>query len=149
MGRLFVVVWRVAYRIPEGMTERQQQQRKYWNVCTTARGGTQRQTLVAGNGGVDLGGPGVDAAGDGLGFVEALTAEPVGYREGAGAVVAEDEDVGFFVELLVGAAGDLVHGDDDAALDVRGEKLPWLADVEQEGRVIGGEEVLGLRDSQF
>ena len=67
--------------------------------------------LVAGDLGIDLAGPGVDAAGDGLSFVEALLAEPCGYRERAGAVVAEDEDGGFFVELLVGAAGDLVHGD--------------------------------------
>ena len=29
----------------------------------------------------------------------------------ARAVVAEDEDGGFFVELLVGAAGDVAHGD--------------------------------------
>ena len=105
--------------------------------------------LVAGDGGVDEGGPGVDAAGDGLGFVEALLAEPRGYREGAGAMVAEDEDGGFFVELLVGAAGDLVHGDDDAGLDVRGLELPWLADVEEEGRVIGGEEGQGLGDGEF
>ena len=105
--------------------------------------------LVAGDGGVDVGGPGVDAAGDGLGFVEALAAEPVGYGEGAGAVVAEDEDGCFFVELLVGAAGDLVHGDDDAALDVRGLKLPWLADVEEQGRVIGGEQGEGLGNAEF
>jgi hypothetical protein len=64
-------------------------------------------------------------------------------------VVAEDEDGGFFVELLVGAAGDLVHGDEDAALDVRGLILPWLADVEEEGRVIGGEKGLGLGDGEF
>ena len=96
-----------------------------------------------------MGGPGVDAAGDGLGFVEALAAKPVGYGEGAGAVVADDEDGLFFVELLVGAAGDLVHGDDDAGLDVRGLKLPGLANVEEEGRVIGREEGESLEDGDF
>ena len=55
-------------------------------------------------------------------------------------MVADDKDGPFFVELLVGAAGDIVHGDDDAGLDVRGLKLPGLADVEEDGRVIGGEE---------
>ncbi len=94
-------------------------------------------------------GPGVDAAGDGLSFFEALLTEPVGYREGAGAVVAEDEDGGFFVELLVGAAGDFVHGDEGAAFDVCGLIFPGLADVEEEGRVIGGEEGLGLGDGDF
>jgi hypothetical protein len=105
--------------------------------------------LVAGDGGVDLGGPGVDAAGDGLGLVEALLAEPRGYGERAGAVVAEDEDRGFFVELLVGAAGDLVHGEEGAAFDVRGVEFPLLADVEKEGRVFGGEEGFGLGDGEF
>src|ERR1700723_179932 len=85
--------------------------------------------LVAGDGGVDGAGPGVDAAGDGLGFVEALLAQPRGYRERAHAVVAEDDDGGFFVEFLVGAAGDVVHGDERAGFDVRGGVLPGLADV--------------------
>ncbi len=37
--------------------------------------------LVARDVGVDLAGPGVDAAGDGLGFVEALVTEPRGDGE--------------------------------------------------------------------
>ena len=104
--------------------------------------------LVAGDGGVDLAGPGVDAAGDGLGFFEALLAEPVGDGEGAGAVVAEDEEA-VFVELLVGAGGDFVHGDEDAGFDVGGLVFPGLADVEEEGRVVGGEEGFGLGDGEF
>src|ERR1700733_10911427 len=44
------------------------------------------RNLIAGDGGVNLHGPGVDAAGDGLSFFEALLTEPVGYGEGAGAV---------------------------------------------------------------
>jgi hypothetical protein len=104
---------------------------------------------IAGDGGVDLAGPGVDAAGDGLGFFEALLPEPCGYREGAGSVVAEDEDCGFFVELLVGSCGDVVHGDEGAAFQVRGIELPLLADVEEEGRMFGREEGFGLGDSEF
>jgi hypothetical protein len=73
-----------------------------------------------------------------LGLVEALLAEPCGDRERASAVVAEDEDGGVFVELLVGAAGDLIHGDEGAAFDVRGGVLPGLADVEEEWWVLGG-----------
>jgi hypothetical protein len=106
-------------------------------------------TLVAGDGGVDGAGPGVDAAGDGLGLVEALLAEPCGYGEGAGAVVAENEDGGVFVELLVGAGGDVVHGEEGAAFDVGGGVLPRLADIEEEGRVFGGEGGLELVDGDF
>ena len=62
--------------------------------------------LVAGDGGVDGAGPGVDAAGEGLGVVEALIAEPHGYVEGTGSVVAEDDDGGVGVEFGVGAGGD-------------------------------------------
>lgn len=105
--------------------------------------------LVARDGGVDLAGPGVDAAGYGLGLVEALLAEPCGYRERAGAVVAEDEDGGLFVELLVGAAGDLVHGDEGAAVDVGGVVLPGLADVEEERFSGGGEEGVELGYGDF
>ena len=64
-------------------------------------------------------------------------------------MVAEDEDGGFFVELLVGAAGDFVHGDEGGAFDVGGLVFPGLADVEEEGRVVGGEEGFGLGDGDF
>jgi len=69
------------------------------------------QGLVAGDGGVDEAGPGVDASGDGLDLLEALVAEPGGDRERAGSVMAENEDVLFLVEFLEGAGGNLVHGD--------------------------------------
>jgi hypothetical protein len=105
--------------------------------------------LVVGDGGVDLAGPGVDAPGDGLGFVEALVAEPGGYGERAGAVVAEDEDGVFFVEFFEGAGGDLVHGDECGGVDAGGVVLPGLADVEKEGWSGGGEEVFGLVDGEF
>ncbi len=70
---------------------------------------------VAGDGGVDGAGPGVDASGEGLGVVEALLAEPHGYGEGALAVVAEDDDGLVGVELGVGAGGDVAHGHWDSA----------------------------------
>ena len=50
--------------------------------------------LIAGDSGVDGAGPGIDASGEGLGLVEALLAEPHGYVEGPGSVVAEDDDGG-------------------------------------------------------
>lgn len=108
-----------------------------------------RGGLVAGEDGVDLGGPGVDAARDGLGLVESLLAEPCGDRERARAVMAEDEDGGFFVELLMGAARDLVHGDEGRTFDVRGLIFPGLADVEEERWVLGGEEGLELGYGDF
>jgi hypothetical protein len=92
----------------------------------------QRAALVEGDGGIDGAGPGVDAAGDGLGLVEALLAEPRSNGEGARAVVAKDQDVGLLIELLMGAAGDLVHGEEGAAFDVGRGVLPGLADVEEE-----------------
>ncbi len=105
--------------------------------------------LVAGDAGVDEAGPGVDASGDGLGLVEALLAEPCSDGERAGAVVAEDEDGGFFVELLMGAGGDLVHGDEGRGFDVSGGVFPRLANVEEEGRVFCGEEGLELGYGDF
>jgi hypothetical protein len=108
-----------------------------------------RGGLVEGDGGVDGAGPGVDAAGDGLGLCEALLTEPGGDAEGARAVMAEDGDGLVLVEFLVDAAGDVAHGDEGGAFDVRGLELPGLADVEQEGRVGFGEELFELGDGDF
>jgi hypothetical protein len=108
-----------------------------------------RRRLIAGDGGVDFAGPGIDAAGDGLSFIEALLTEPCGYGKGTGTVVAENENRSFFVEFLMGAAGNLIHGDEGAAFDVRGVVFPLLADVEKEGRVFGGEESFGLGNGEF
>lgn len=63
--------------------------------------------------------------------------------------MAEDEDVRVFVELMVGAAGYLVHGDEGAAFDVRGGVLPGLAHVEEEGRLFRGEVGVELVDGDF
>jgi len=105
--------------------------------------------LVAGDGGVDGAGPGIDAAGDGLGLLEALIAEPDGYGERTGAVVAKDEDGGVFIELFEGAGRDFVHGDEGCAFDVGGVVLPLLTDVEEDGWLWGGEVLLELVDGDF
>lgn len=98
---------------------------------------------VAGDVGIDGAGPGVDATGYGLGVGEALVAEPDGDVEGAGAVVAEDEDGLVFVELLEGALGDVAHGHEGGAFDVGGVVLPGLTYVEEQRRVGGSK--LGLQ----
>jgi hypothetical protein len=88
--------------------------------------------LVAGDGGVDGAGPGVDAAGEGLGVVEALVAEPHGDGERTLSVMAEDDDGGVGVELLMGAGGYFAHGHEERVGQVSRLELPGFADVEQE-----------------
>jgi hypothetical protein len=87
--------------------------------------------LVAGHGGVDAAGPAVDASGEGLDVFEALIAEPHGDAEGAGSVMAEDDDGGVGVELLMGAGGYFAHGHEEAVGEVGGLEFPGLADVQQ------------------
>ncbi len=65
-------------------------------------------------------------------MVEALVAEPHGDGEGAGSVVAEDDDGGVGVELLVGAGGDFAHGHEERVGEAGGLVLPGFADVEEE-----------------
>jgi hypothetical protein len=92
--------------------------------------------LVAGDGGVDGAGPCVDAAGEGLGVGEALVAEPKGYVEGAGSVMAHDDDGCVRIEFGVGAGGDVAHGDEGGVGEGGGFVLPGFADV-QENRGVG------------
>ena len=104
--------------------------------------------LVAWDGGIDGAGPGVDAAGEGLGALEALVAEPHGHGERALAVVTEDNDGGVGVELGVGAGGDVAHGHQDGVRQGGGVELPGLANVEEDrgvGRWGGAELGEGLR----
>ena len=68
-------------------------------------------------------------------MVEALVAEPHGDAEGAGAVVAEDDDGLVGVKLGVGAGGDLAHGHEKGVGQAGGLELPGLADVQQQGRM--------------
>ncbi len=91
--------------------------------------GAGGEWLVAGDGGIDGAGVVVDAAGERLGVLEALVAEPHGDGEGARAVVAEDDDGLVGVELGVGAGGDLAHGDENGAGDGGGFRFPGFANV--------------------
>jgi hypothetical protein len=93
------------------------------------------RNLVAGNGWVDGAGPGVDAASEGLGVIEALIAEPHGYAEGAGSVVAEDYDGGVGVEFLMGARCYFSHGHKQSAGKAGGLVLPRLADIQEDGSI--------------
>ena len=85
--------------------------------------------LVAGDGGIDGAGPGVDAACEGLDLLKALIAEPHRDAEGTGAVVAENDDGGVGVEFGVGAGGDFAHGYEERVGEVGGLVLPGFADV--------------------
>ena len=89
--------------------------------------------LVARDGGVNHGGPVIDAAGEGLGVLETLLTEPHGDVERTGPVVAEDDDRLIGVEFLVGAGGDVPHRHGEGTGDGGGLELPGLADVEQKG----------------
>ena len=46
--------------------------------------------------------------------------------------MAEDDDVGVGVELLMGAGGDVSHGHEEGVGEVGDFELPRLADVEEE-----------------
>jgi hypothetical protein len=113
-----------ALRNDNQKAERQRQQRD--------KREKERFGLIAGDGGVDGAGPGVDAAGEGLGVLEALITQPHRDAEGTGSVMAEDDDWGVGVEFGVGARGDLTHGDEGGVGEVGGLVLPGLAHVQQE-----------------
>lgn len=85
--------------------------------------------LVTGDGGIDDGRPGVDASGEGLDVLETLLAQPHGDVEGAGAVVADDDDGLVGIEFVVDARGDLAHGDEDGVGDTGGLVFPGFAYV--------------------
>ncbi len=91
----------------------------------------------------------VDAAGEGLGVVEALVAEPHGNRERPGAVMAEDDDGLVGVELGVGAAGDFAHGDEGGAGELGGCEFPGLADIEEKWGVRFGAAFEEVVDGNF
>lgn len=49
--------------------------------------------------------------------------------------MAEDDDVGVGVELLVRAGGDIAHGDEQRVGDAGGLELPGFADIEEDGGI--------------
>lgn len=91
--------------------------------------------LVGWDCGVYGAGPGVYASCQGLDVLEALVAQPHGDVEGAGAVVAEDNDWGVRIEFGVGAGWHVPHGDQMGVGEVGGLVFPGLANVEQERRI--------------
>ncbi len=105
--------------------------------------------LVAGDCRVYAKGPCVDAASYRLGLVKALLTEPRGDRKGAISVVAKNQNEGVFIELLVGAGGDFVHGQMRAAFDARRGVLPGFTHVEEEWRLRRGEMGVKLVDRDF
>ena len=114
--------------------------------CYKARLGRDSSALVTGDCGVYGGGPGVDAACQGLHALKVLLAEPHSDGEGTRAMVAEDDDVLVGIEFGVGSRRDFSQGHEERIGKAGGLELPRLAYVEEE-RSIGLstklEEVLG------
>ena len=81
----------------------------------------------------------VDAARNRLRAMEPLLLKPVSYGKRTGSVMTEHSDRLVFIELLEGAARDLVHGHQFGAFDVGGLKFPGLTHIQQQGRVVGRE----------
>lgn len=75
--------------------------------------------------------PGVDATAQRLRAVESLLAQPVGHAHGADAVMADNDDMFVGIKFLVGAAGDVSHGDQHRSSDFGHFELPGFANVEQ------------------
>jgi hypothetical protein len=75
--------------------------------------------------------PAVDSSAHGLDFIEALLAEPVGDGQRTDSVMTDDDDVGVGVELLVGAGGNVAHGNVLCAVDFGSVEFPGLAHVEE------------------
>ena len=71
----------------------------------------------------------------GLGFLEALLAEPHGDVQRAGSVVADDDDRFVGIQFGVGAGGDVAHGHQQGVLDAGRVELPLLANVYEDGGV--------------
>lgn len=88
---------------------------------------------ITGDGGVDDEGPGVDAAGHGVDVCKALLAKEVGDAEGAGAVVAEDDEGLVFegCKFFFEAGLEFVHGDEEGAIDVGFFEFVGAADVQK------------------
>src|SRR3989475_12531746 len=73
-------------------------------TTTGRQSGRREGRLISGDGWVDLQGPGVDAAGEGLHVLEPLLQEELGRVHAAHSHVAVQDDLGVRVRLLVFAA---------------------------------------------
>ena len=85
-----------------------------------------RERSIACNLRIDFGGPGVDAAAQGLDAFESLIAEPGGDVEGALSVMAENREVLVGIEFLMSAGRDVAHGHEGAGFNVRGASIPMV-----------------------
>lgn len=98
--------------------------------------------------GIDVEGPAIDAASQGLGGFHALMAEPVGNIETAHAVMTEADDVVVGVELLeIGGNG--AHGNEHSAFDVAKGMFVGLADIDEEELVAAVEPLLDFNCGDF
>jgi len=113
IGQEGLVVLRKRTRLSDARSDTKDQERKEAERVVHCVKTFGECDLVAGDFGVDGAGPGVDAASERLGVAKALFAKPEGNVEGAGSVVAHDDDWGVGVELGVGAGGDVAHGHED------------------------------------
>jgi len=86
---------------------------------------------IAGNPGIDFGGPAIDASGHGFGGWHALVAEPVGHVEAAHTVVAEANDIFAGIELLK-ICRDCAHGDEQGAVNTAKSVFVRFADVNEQ-----------------
>lgn len=96
-----------------------------------------RKWLVERDGLIDAAGPGVYAAGERLGVLEALVAEPHGDGKRTLSVMTEDDDGLVGIEFGVGAGGDVPHGHQERSGKAGGLGLPGLSDIEQNGGLGG------------
>jgi hypothetical protein len=88
---------------------------------------------IARNFGIDLDRPRVDAAAERLDLIKALPPQPRGDVHGTDAVMADDHQPLVNFEFFVRAGWHFTHRQVQAALDTRGGKLPWLADIHKPG----------------
>ncbi|RZU43319.1 hypothetical protein BDD14_4977 [Edaphobacter modestus] len=105
-------------------------------------------TSVPRHGSVDGAGPMIDAAGKGLNVFKSLIPQPHGHRERASSMMAEHDDGLIRIKFLVCARGDIAHGHEDGSREVRGTKLPWFPNVQEDrwvrllallGKSLGGD----------
>jgi hypothetical protein len=90
----------------------------------------------------------IDAAGKGLNMFKSLIPQPHGHRERTSSMVAEHDDGLIGIEFLVSPRGDIAHGHEDGFRKVRGTKLPWFPNVQEDrwvrllallGKSLGGD----------
>ena len=62
-------------------------------------------------------------------MLETLVTEPYSHIERALPVMAKDHEPFVGIEFLVGARGNVAHGHQQRAVNARGGKLPWLANM--------------------